>query len=340
MVATPRVIPKSPRRHEWESGENVKRSFGWLRRRVFGIRAEEVLVAQRGFRVDDDKIRGHLEQIGGVFLHGYHAALEAAGAGQLAEALDQTEGKYRGFAFEGASMGLFLLDLFTPWKGDRLRRFLAGPAARHAYMVHVGAGWALAQLRCRVDRALAQFDPLLGWLAIDGLGFHQGYFRWPDTVIRQRVPSGLTGYARRAFDQGLGRSLWFVEGAEFHRIAETIRRFPEARHPDLWSGVGLACAYAGGVPERAIESLKASAGPHSSNLAQGAAFAAKARERAGNPAAHTELACQIICGMPAKPAASLTDRALEDLSPDGALPAYEVWRQRIRANWIEEVVTT
>ncbi len=152
-------------------------------------------------------------------------------------------------------------------------------------MVHVGAGWALAQLRRRVNRALAHWDPLSGWLAIDGYGFHQGYFRWPDTVDRQCVPHRLAGYARRVFDQGLGRSLWFVEGADVDRIAATIDRFQERRHADLWSGVGLACAYAGGLPGQAIESLCAMAGPHRPHLAQGVAFAAKARERAGNPAA-------------------------------------------------------
>ena len=90
-------------------------------------------------------------------------------------------------------MGLYLLDLLTPWNRGRLGGFLAGPGAEHAYMVHVGAGWALAQLRLRVDRALAHLDPLLGWLAVDGYGFHQGYFRWPESVDRQWVPRSLAG---------------------------------------------------------------------------------------------------------------------------------------------------
>jgi len=314
--------------------------LGWLRRRVFGISVAEASFKRRGFRGGDDRIREHLERIGRAFLDGYHAALEEDQPQRLAAALSTIEPESRGFAYEGAGMGLFLLDLLTPWKRDRLRRFLGGPAAPHAYMVHVGAGWALAQLRRRVDRALAQWDPLLGWLAVDGYGFHQGYFPWPDTVARQWVPRSLSGYARRVFDQGLGRSLWFVEGAEVDRIADTIGRFPRSRHADLWSGVGLACAYAGGVPGQAIESLSAMAGQDRPHLAQGVAFAAKARERAGNPAAHTQLACLIVCGMPAEPAARLTDDALDGLPSDGVLPAYEVWRQRIRANWIKEAVRT
>src|SRR3712207_8380154 len=47
-------------------------------------------------------------------------------------------------------------------------------------------------------------------------------------------------------DQGLGRSLWFVQGADVRRIPATVNAFPAERRPDLWSGLGLACGYAGG----------------------------------------------------------------------------------------------
>jgi enediyne biosynthesis protein E3 len=310
-----------------------------LRRWILGIGAEEASFARRGFRGGDTTTRRHLERAGRTFLRGYHAALEEDRAARLASRLNELEPELRGFAYEGAGMGLTLLDRLTPWNRGRFREFLAGPGAVHAYMVHVGAGWALAQLRLRVVRALTQFDPLLGWLAIDGYGFHQGYFGWKRTVERRWVPDRLSGYARRVFDQGLGRSLWFIDGAEVTRIDATIAGFPASRRADLWSGVGLACAYAGGVPEEAVARLSVLAGPDHPHLAQGVAFAAKARQRAGNPAAHTELACRVICGMSADEAAGLTDQALADLSDSDGWPAYEVWRGSIRANWTTEAVT-
>ena len=61
----------------------------------------------------------------------------------------------------------------------------------------------------------------------------------------------------------------------------------------------------------------------------GAAFGAKARQRAGNPTPYTDLACSLLCDMPAEQAAEVTDTALIGLPDDGAEPAYEVWRQRI-----------
>ena len=189
------------------------------------------------------------------------------------------------------------------------------------------------RLRLRIEPTLTSLHPRLKWLVIDGYGFHEGYFHWRCCVETQAIPVKLTAYAHRAFDQGLGRSLWFVDGADAKRISATIAAFPPSRHADLWSGVGLACAYAAGAEQAALEALKTAARVYRSHLAQGAAFAAKARQRAGNPSPHTEIACNILCGLSADAAAHLCDMAFKDLPPDGAEPAYEVWRQRIRAQF-------
>ena len=44
--------------------------------------------------------------------------------------------------------------------------------------------------------------------------------------------------------------------------------------------------------------------------------------------------------MSADEAAHLTDHALTNLVDEGGLPAYELWRRRIRANWVQEAVTS
>ena len=303
--------------------------MGRLRRIIFGISPEEATFRRRGFSYRDESARVRLERIGATFLEGYHAALEARDDERLARRLNTVEADFRGFAFEGAAMALTLLDLLRPWGGGRLKYFAAGAGAAHEYMLYVGAGWALARLRRDPSRARRSFDPLLGWLAADGYGFHEGYFKWPVYVARQERPRRLSGYALRAFDQGLGRSLWFVKGAEVERVIEIVGAFARERQSDLWSGVGLACAYAGGADEADVEVLRAGAAAFAPQLAQGAAFAAKARERAGNAAAHTDRACRVLCGMTAGAAAEITDASLVGLPPDGEAPAYEVWRRRI-----------
>jgi hypothetical protein len=309
---------------------------GWLYRLIFGIPFSEATFARRGFRQGGAQQR--LEQIGRTFLQGYHAALEADDPKTLASRLDRVEPELQGFAFEGAAMALAILDQLTPWRKNRLRTFLDGPGAPHLYMVYVGVGWMLARLHRPPESVLTRFDPLLRWLALDGYGFHQGYFHWPHYIKKQILPAELTGYSRRVFDQGLGRSLWFVEGADVAHIPLTVATFSKSRQADIWSGLGLACAYAGGASLAAIKALYTAAGSYQPHLAQGAAFAARARQRAGNPAAHTALACEILCGLSADMAANVTDAALAGLPVDGPEPAYEVWRRRIRAEFVKEVV--
>jgi len=314
--------------------------LGQARKRFLGLPLTEASFAKRGFVAGEDNARQRLEQIGVTFLTGYHAALEETGFVPLAHRLATVETDLRGFAFEGAAMGLALLDCFTPWRKDRWRTFTEGLAKSHVYMMHVGFGWALARLRRSVTPHLGQVDPLLGWLIIDGYGFHEGYFGWPRYIEDREIPARMDGYTRRAFDQGLGRSLWFVKGADVSAVVSAINAFPSARHDDLWSGVGLACAYAGGCARTAMEWLRSAAGRHLPALAQGVAFAAKTRQRAANLNSHTETACRVMCGHSAEEAAAITDAALENLRADGALPAYEVWRRRIQDKLPLEVTRT
>ena len=229
-------------------------------------------------------------------------------------------------------MALALLDRLTPWRRNRIETFLDGAGGAHVYMVHVGVGWALARLRRPVERHLARLDPVLRWLVVDGYGFNKCYFDPQRYVSRRELPR-LAGYARRVFDQGLGRCLWFVKGADPARVLDTIAGFEATRHADLWSGVGLACAYAGGTDRAAMQAMRTGAGDSWRPLAQGAAFAAKARQRAGNPASHTTDACEILCGVSAQTAAAITDEALASAGhpiQEQVQPAYEAWRRRIQ----------
>src|SRR5215510_4830285 len=209
--------------------ENKVSLLGQARRRFLGLSPKEASFARRGFLTGDEAARERLEQIGITFLSGYHATLEETEFLPLAHKLEAVDAEFRGFAFEGAAMGLALLDCFTPWRKDRWRTFTERFARPHIYMMHVGMGWALARLRRDVTPHLAQLDPLLGWLVVDGYGFHEGYFNWRRCIERQAIPQQLRGYARRVFDQGLGRSIWFVKGANVAAVASAINTFSAAR---------------------------------------------------------------------------------------------------------------
>ncbi len=231
-------------------------------------------------------------------------------------------------------MAFALLDWLTPWRRDRVRKFIHGVGNDHVYMVHVGAGWTWARLPGNFRRSQAQLDPLLGWLGFDGWGFHEGFFHWPKYISGQPAPKKLKGYERRMFDQGLGRSFWFVNGGNVELMVRTIADFSPNRRGDLWSGIGLAVTYAGIIDETSLAELREKSGSCLPQLAQGATFAAKARQRAGNITDYTNLATSVICGLSAADSARLTDAALENLPADSEVPAYEIWRARIQKNFV------
>jgi hypothetical protein len=123
--------------------------------------------------------------------------------------------------------------------------------------------------------------------------------------------------------------LWFVHGCDIHQISKTISAFPATYQGDAWSGLGLACAYAGGARAAEVEEAGLLASGFESALAQGAAFAAKARQLAGNEARHTEQACAILAHMSAEGAAALCDRELALVDRNSPSP-YQQWRELLQ----------
>jgi hypothetical protein len=307
-----------------------------LRRRILTPNMSAVRLSNRGFHEKDAESVVLLETIGRSFLTGYGYAV---GTGKIADARERLEAvphRFRGFAYEGAAMGYAILAGLGLAGRSNLGVFLAGAAERHIYMAYVGIGWAFARLPRWRWKMISPADPLLGWLAMDGYGFHQAYFHTGKYVYAQdrdrtlRWPGGAPdGYAARAVDQGIGRATWFVEGTDVDRVAARIDGFAEHRRADLWSGAALAATYAGGVDETGLRRFWNLAGRYRPNVSQACTFAADARVRAGLVTEHTALATGVFCEMSPGQAAAVAAEARIDLPPDGRQPAYEVWRQRI-----------
>jgi enediyne biosynthesis protein E3 len=285
-----------------------------------------------------------LETVGRMFLAGYAYAVEAKHPLDAEEKLEQLPVRFRGFAYEGAGMGFAMLDGLPFGHSRHVDQFLEGRAADHVYMVYVGIGWAMARLPRFAWPSSAKTDPLLRWLVLDGYGFHQAYFKTDKYVWGQAVDAnfpwpaeGPRDYTLRALDQGIGRAMWFVGGTDAERVADMIDKFPAHRREDLWGGAGLAATYAGGVTKEELELFRERAGEHAPLVAQGSAFAAEARIKAGLLVPHTSMAAQVFCDTSAEKAAQVT----QDVRPappivDGALPAFELWRQRIAAEFVHQ----
>ncbi|MBV9445839.1 MAG: DUF1702 family protein [Streptosporangiaceae bacterium] len=298
--------------------------IGTICHKLVAPHPDEVTFARRGFQAGDAAAQKLLEQIGACFLDGLEYGMTSRDIPEVARRLEELDGYFRGFGYEGAAMALALLDGLLPGRRARLDAFIKGPAARHVYMAHVGAGWAMARLPRPLRRRIRLRDPLLSSLAMDGYGFHEAYFRTAAVVGRHERPA----HGGSAVDPGVGRALWFTCGADVDHVAATIDGFQPDRRADLWSGAGLAATYAGGAGKAALISLAERSGGYRPHLAQGAAFAAKARLLAGVATQHTDAATRALCGLDAEEAARLTDQCLPR---DPALPgAYQAWRRAIR----------
>lgn len=312
-----------------------------LRRRILTPNISATSLDTRGFHKKNPHAQDLLETVGRMFLTGYAYAAEARSTADAEIQLEQLPIRFRGFAYEGAAMCFAVRDGLPLGGRNHVENFLAGRGDAHIYMVYVGIGWAMARLpRWRWPKA-DTLDPLLRWLVLDGYGFHQAYFHTQRYVREQFQnaqfpwPADASGtYANRAIDQGIGRAMWFVGGADAELVAHMIEKFPEERHPDLYSGAGLAATYAGGADEGELRAFQRSAGRHRDQLAQACAFAAEARVRAGLMVPHTKVATRVFCGMTPERAALVTWECRPDLTVEGDLPAYEVWRQRVAHEFV------
>jgi len=312
---------------------------GALRNVVLSPALAEVSFARRGFPATPSAGTDRLERIPQTVICGFEWAIQARSQWEVERRLAMLDPELAGFGYEGATMAFTVLDATV--RGNRTRDLLSGAGKQHIFLAYIGIGFAMARLprvlwkKVLPDLGASEYHPAMSWLAVDGYGFDRAYFDTRRWVEEQYVPApypwlGAPGYFPRAVDQGIGRALWFIHGADVQGVTDAVERFAAHRRADLWSGVGLAAAFAGGCGPGELAALRSAAGDHWTELALGTVFAAKARSYAGFVPACTETATAALAGLPVSAAVSLTD----DTSPgDGCppdTPAYEQWRRNIR----------
>jgi hypothetical protein len=318
--------------------------LGSLRRLLFTPRLEEVTFQYRKFPVPISERTCHLESIPQAVICGFEWGMDARDQTEVECRLRLVAPELRGFAYEGVTMAYTIRDVAGGSRGNRTRDLLLGSGHRHIFLAYIGIGFAMARLPRPLWRMVvpdltgSPYHPTMSWLAVDGYGFDRAYFDTRKWVYEQRRPApypweGAPDYFLRAVDQGVGRALWFIHGADPVRVATAVADFAPRRQADLWSGVGLAAAFAGGADPDGLAGLRHKAGAEWPHLAQGAVFAARARTFSGVVPGHTEAAVTALAGLSVAAASTLADAAEVPPVSHGGVPAYELWRNNVRAHF-------
>ncbi len=205
----------------------------------------------------------------------------------LIEYLESTEKEFSSIAYESASMSIALKDFEADTFPHNWLLFANGAAAAHQAQVYVGLGWAIAKFNFPFLTAVKEIDAQFYFRIADGCGYYDGSFKRRQTVINKQLPAYLPAAALPMYDQGIGRSIWYTEKTDIHKIHSTIETFAANRHADLCRGVGIAVAYVGGCDDDDLKTLFQYAAANGFQLACGAALAARSRTIANTMTADT-----------------------------------------------------
>ncbi|MFG1791010.1 DUF1702 family protein [Nocardia sp. NPDC049149] len=308
--------------------------LGPLRAALFVPSPASVRTVMQSFEQSNPHAALELEQVTMNLVGGIDKAVRSSNNAELVAQLAQVPPKYRGFAYEGAAVGLTAIDSLSP--GHRAHDLIVGPESKvHDLTMVVGVGLALAKIPKQRWKKLFPQHPLFKWLAVDGYGFYKAFFQKPRYVDRQHVDTryprwmGDRANLQRIADNGLGRALWFIGGGTPKAVAERIGGFAEQRHADLWSGVGIAVTFAGGVEPVDMEELWEVAGQYRPQVSLGCAMVTKIRQQTKSSNEHSEAAARVFCGHSVAETDALIDDSLLDLPTDGSSATYLRWRDRI-----------
>lgn len=230
-----------------------------------------------------------------LFLDGFGAALESE-TPKVESDIDKLPLIDRGVAFEGAAAAKAVIDLSATNFSKSETSSLLIDSSRYSFLIFLGIGEALAQLRMPPQICNAFSDENWSGQIIEGYGFFDGYFNWHNAIIKQVYPAELNLDLRAAYNQGIGRAIFFMTNGNPQKMRDSILSFEPTRRAELWAGAGLPTAYIGGHTERELRRLIDLAGEHRAEFMQGIMLGTSARNQQSFIPEHTELATKIVYG--------------------------------------------
>jgi hypothetical protein len=258
-----------------------------------------------------------MEKIRYIFQHALYISTEQEDLSPK-DHLDNVDQEFRAVAYEGIAMGLAVKD-FADRSLKRWRNFVRSSDACYAPHVHVGLGWAAAKQRLSSLMFLDILEPLMLARVFDGLGYYEGTFRAQQALTKKIYPDCVQAENFAAFDQGLGRSLWYSAQGNVEKIKDAVKSFEESRQAHLWRGVGVAAVFVGKYSENQLYELLEAASINKIQLGIGAAIVANARISTGTLSEDVEQACRMWCNVSA-------DKAMKIIGNVGSqMKSHQAW---------------
>ena len=147
--------------------------------------------------------------------------------------------------------------------------------------IHVGLGWAMGEADFYNAPFLASLNPALAWRVVDGYAYYLGLFKRRVAIRERMIPAVVSDELAHAFNEGLGRSLWYINKGDTRRVLDVINHFDEARRADLFRGVGIASFFTGGLSTDGYLNFISSVDNYSKDLRCGAVMALNSVRKAG-----------------------------------------------------------
>src|SRR5262249_432694 len=126
------------------------------------------------------------------------------------------------------------------------------------------------------------------------------------------------------------------DNADVTLVIDRVQAFDEARRGDLWSGLGIACCYAGNTGKDELLRLLTAAGRFAPHFRLGVMGGAQARIAAGHPPHPPHPPCRTLTGRAPVEAATLAATVERDVLADRAIAPgslHELFRERIIAHF-------
>lgn len=253
----------------------------------------------------NNNIASKIENIFAIFQVAQENASTIEDVNELIKKLEEAPIEFSSVAYEGAAMEWAMRDFSEGDKIDRWKALLE-KSKKHACQIYIGMGWAIAKEKRHQLTFLETLNRNMQFRIWDGCGYYDGIFRQRHVIKGQSRFDYIEEKNFQAYDEGLGRSLWYLSKGDVNKATEMVQSFSAERHSDLWRGIGIACSYVGGFEEQTLNALQSATGEHKTQLGIGAAMVAKSRIEAECHTDEIELACSILNQLTAEEAMKIT----------------------------------